>query len=91
MSRATTRPRPARIRWRRGFASCCDARLVAADMVVRPRRSGVVTYTVRANAIARPARSARETDGGEGWLLAAPAGAGVVLALVLTRRRLRRR
>lgn len=90
-SRATTRPRPAQIRWRRGFASCCDARLVAADMVVRPRRSGVVTYSVRASRIARPARSAHGKDGGKGWLLAAPVGAGVVLALALTRRRLRRR
>lgn len=92
-SRATTRPRPARIRWRRGFASCCDVRLVAADMIVRPRRSGVVTYTLSAKANARPARSRseRETDGERGWLLAAPAGAAVLLALALTRRRLRRR
>lgn len=43
----TLRPRPDRVRFERGFASCCDRRLLAATMELRARRSRTVTVTVR--------------------------------------------
>ncbi len=43
---ATLRPRPSRVTFQRGFASCCDARLVEATMDLTTSRPRVVTYTV---------------------------------------------
>ena len=44
---ASVSPRPSIVRLEPGYASCCDARLVAATMTVVARRGGRVTYTVR--------------------------------------------
>lgn len=44
---ASLSPRPARVTLERGYASCCDASLVAATMVVTARRDGRMSYTVR--------------------------------------------
>ena len=44
---AALSPRPARVTLERGYASCCDASLVAATMVVTARRDGRMRYTVR--------------------------------------------
>jgi hypothetical protein len=46
-SEATLRPRPARVAFQRGYASCCDARLVQATMQLMVRRARQVSYTVR--------------------------------------------
>jgi hypothetical protein len=81
-ARVATSPPPDRIRWRSGFASCCDRSLVAADMVIRARRSGPVRYTVRARQDSGAGASrARDAGGGHWWPLLA-AGAGL-LALAL--------
>ena len=40
-------PRPARVTLERGYASCCDASLVAATMTVTARRDGRMSYTVQ--------------------------------------------
>jgi hypothetical protein len=88
-SRVTTHPGPVRIRWRHRLASCCDKRLVAADMIVRPPRAGVVTYSVRANRAAVDGGQRDETGGGSWWpLLGAVAALGL---LVLGARRRARR
>jgi hypothetical protein len=80
---ATLSPRPAAVRLTPGYASCCDADLVAATMTVRPARDGPVVYTVRA----REKAAERAGPGGSAWpavviaLLAAAAGTGALLRL----------
>ena len=47
VSIASLSPRPDRVTLERGYASCCDASLVAGTMVVTARRDGRMSYTVR--------------------------------------------
>jgi hypothetical protein len=47
VSIASLSPRPDRVTLERGYASCCDANLVAATMIVTARRDGRMSYTVR--------------------------------------------
>ena len=99
----TASPRPSSIRLERGFASCCDARMVAARIRVPVRAGGTVSFTVAAREDARsPApigASAGPDGGGRSWwpvalLALAAAGAALVLrrrAVVRRRRRARLR
>jgi hypothetical protein len=82
----TASPRPDSIRLESGFASCCDARMVAARIRVPVREDGTVAFTVAARAPA-PGAAATSGEGGIPWGL--PAGAAVAAAaaaLVLRRR-----
>lgn len=78
---------PDSVRFGRGYASCCDSRLVAATMSLRPRRSGEVTWTVRSRGVAgsRAADASRSGGGGkgdeEGIVVGAAAGAIGLAAL----------
>jgi hypothetical protein len=93
------RPRPASVRRERGFASCCDARMVAARMRVQAPASGVVTFTVSAHGTRRPApATATGSSGGASaawWIGPLAALAAVLLAATVRRdstyRRRRRR
>ncbi len=89
-------PRPASIALYRGFASCCDARMVAARMRIPVRADGTVTITTAARADARapapigPAAS----GGGPSWwaaALAVVALAGLTLGVLARRRTIARR
>jgi hypothetical protein len=92
-------PRPSSVRLERGFASCCDARMVAARMRVQARGNGTVSFTVSAHGTRRPepAASATSSDGGGGvwWIGPLVAIAAVLLAATVRRdstyRRRRRR
>jgi hypothetical protein len=82
-------PRPASVRVEHGFASCCDARMVAARMRVRARGNGTVTFTVSAHGARRPAPAAAAAStgggGGQWWLGPLAAIAAVVLAATVRR------
>jgi hypothetical protein len=89
-------PPPESIRLDDGFASCCDARMVAARIRVPVRADGTVSFTVVAHSGARgPAPIGAPAGGGDGgppwWLVAALALAGVAAGLVLRRRAVVRR
>jgi hypothetical protein len=92
----TASPAPSSIRLDGGFASCCDARMVAARIRVPVLADGTVSYTVAARAGARaPAPIGAPAGGADGgtpwWLVAALAFAAVAGALVLRRRAVVRR
>jgi len=86
-------PRPASIALERGFASCCDARMVAARMRIPVSTDRTVTITMAARPDARaPAPIVPAATGGGGlpWWAAAAAMLTAVAALavaVLARRR----
>lgn len=88
---------PDSVRMKPGFASCCDADLVAATMQVQARRDGPLSYTVRARAAERAATGGGGEAGGglPAWVVAALALAAVAAVIVLLRvwtlRRRRRR
>jgi hypothetical protein len=83
----------------RGFASCCDARMVAARMRVRARGNGTVSFTVSSHGTRRPAPAAAATTGDDSgrvwWIGPLVALAAVLLAATVRRdstyRRRRRR
>ena len=92
----TASPAPSSIRLDGGFASCCDARMVAARIRVPVRADGAVSFTVAARTGARePAPIGAPPGGADGgtpwWLVAALALAAVAGALVLRRRAVVRR
>jgi hypothetical protein len=83
------RPRPASVRIERGFASCCDPRMVAARMRVRARGNGTVSFTVSAHGTRRPAPAAATASSGGGgriwWIGPLAALAAVLLAATVRR------
>jgi hypothetical protein len=82
-------PRPASVRLEGGFASCCDARMVAARMRVRARGNGMVSFTVAAHGTRRPAPAADVTPTHSGtsygWIGPLAAIAAVLLAATVRR------
>jgi hypothetical protein len=102
-SSSTVSLRPASVRFGRGYASCCDRRLVAATMSLRPARSGEVTWTIRSRGLAGGgarggdvvggAEQAGEGGGGPGAAVVAGGAAGAIglaaLAAAMARRRRR--
>lgn len=102
-SSASLTPRPAQVRFGSGYASCCDARLVAATMSLRPERAETVVYTVRSRdragggtkphraAAARLPGSADEPGPGSALLVVGIAAAGLLAAVALALRRRGRR
>lgn len=70
---ARVSPTPARISFERGFASCCDRRLVAGRMTLTASRAGRVNYTVEA---VRPGEGKGKTSA---WVLPAAIIGGVAL------------
>lgn len=78
---ASTSPRPARLSFHRaGFASCCDARLVAARAVVKLGSSRRVVYTIRSRT---PRAQPQEQGGGIPVAAALTLGLGAPAALAL--------
>ena len=83
------RPRAASVRLERGFASCCDAHMVAARMRVRARGNGTVSFTVSAHGTRRPAPAAAAAatdDGGRSWWIGPLAALAAVLLAATVRR-----
>lgn len=81
---AEASPRPAAVRIGGNYASCCDARLVAARMTIRPTADGPVTYMVSA----RNHSGAKGDASGQRWIL--PASLGLAVLAVLAVRWLKR-
>jgi hypothetical protein len=93
----TASPRPSSIQLQPGFASCCDAPLVAARIRVPVPADGTVSFTVAAREDARwpaPPGASAGDDGDGGfpwWTAAAIALIAAALALILRRRAVVRR
>jgi hypothetical protein len=81
---AEASPRPAAVSIGGSYASCCDAKLVAARMTIRPTTDGPVTYTVSA----RNDSGAKGDASGQRWIL--PASLGLAVLAVLAVRWLKR-
>jgi hypothetical protein len=82
-------PRPASVRLEGGFASCCDARMVAARMRVRARGNGIVSFTVAAHGTRRPVPVSTlnpTSSGGATWWIGPLAAIAAVLLAATVRR-----
>ncbi len=76
-STARLSPAPSRVSFERGFASCCDRRLVAGRMTLTASRAGRVTYAVEATS-PQP-----KSDSDDEWVLPASIAAGAALVIAL--------
>lgn len=83
VSVASASPAPLDVNRETGYASCCDAEMVATTMVLKPRRDRRVAYTLRLRRVRRPATASVNGGGFDGAAAAVVAMVAMLCSLVV--------